>query len=152
MYQTVIFLHSFFRWFVVLSLLCALLRAMEGYRNGRPFSATDNAVRHWTATIAHIQLVLGILVYIKSPAIHYFWRNFREAVGIWSISFFALVHFAAMVVAIVLVTIGSSLAKRRTTDREKFRTMFAWCGIALLLIMVAIPWPFSPLAQRPYLR
>ncbi|PSK91117.1 hypothetical protein [Taibaiella chishuiensis] len=152
MYQTFIFLHSFFRWFVVLSLLCALLRAMEGYRSGRSFSATDNAVRHWTATIAHIQLVLGIMVYIKSPVVHYFWRNFREAIGIWSITFFALFHFAAMLAAIVLVTIGSALAKRRPGDRAKFRTLFIWFGIALVLIILAIPWPFSPLAQRPYLR
>lgn len=152
MYQTFIFLHSFFRWFVVLSLLCALLRAFNGYRTGRNFSATDNTVRHWTATIAHIQLVLGIMVYMKSPIIHYFWRHFKEAVTNWDILFFALIHLIAMVVAIVLITIGSALAKRRPDDKAKFRTMLFWFGLALLLIILAIPWPFSPLAQRPYYR
>jgi hypothetical protein len=30
--------------------------------------------------------------------------------------------------------------------------MALWFTAALLLILVAIPWPFSPFAQRPYLR
>ncbi len=152
MYQTFIFLHSFFRWFVVLSLCCALARTISGCITGRSFSKTDNTIRHWTATIAHIQLVLGIMVYIKSPVVGYFRMHFSEAVKEWDTLFFALVHALVMLAAVVMVTIGSALTRRKTTDKEKFRTMLFWYSIAFILIFLAIPWPFSPLAQRPYYR
>jgi len=57
-----------------------------------------------------------------------------------------------MTIAIVLLTIGSSVAKRQQTDRTKFRAMTIWFVLALLVIFAAIPWPFSPLANRPYFR
>ncbi|GAA4339005.1 hypothetical protein GCM10023149_49420 [Mucilaginibacter gynuensis] len=57
-----------------------------------------------------------------------------------------------MTVAIILITIGSSAAKRKTTDIAKFKTMTVFFLLALLIIFMAIPWPFSPLANRPYLR
>jgi len=57
-----------------------------------------------------------------------------------------------MLTAIVIITIGSALAKRKKTDKEKFKTMLVWFSAALLIIFIAIPWPFSPLANRPYIR
>ncbi|MBK6997231.1 MAG: hypothetical protein IPH31_20790 [Lewinellaceae bacterium] len=56
-----------------------------------------------------------------------------------------------MTVAITLISIGSSLAKRDSEDRKRFKALFIYYSLALLIILVAIPWPFSPLAQRPYL-
>jgi hypothetical protein len=70
----------------------------------------------------------------------------REAV------FFGLIHITLMVLSVVLVTIGSALAKRKQTDREKFKTMLTWFSIVLLIIFIAIPWPFSPFANRNYFR
>jgi hypothetical protein len=45
-----------------------------------------------------------------------------------------------------------ALAKRDSEDSQKFNAVFLYYSIALLIILVAIPWPFSPLAQRPYFR
>lgn len=152
MYPTLIFLHSVFRWLVLISLLFAIYRAYKGYSKGMPFSKTDNASRHWTATIAHIQLMIGMLLYIKSPLVQYFWKNMSTAVKSLDASFFALIHFVLMLAAIVVLTIGSAMAKRKQADREKFKTMLTWFSLALLIILIAIPWPFSPLANRPYIR
>ena len=66
--------------------------------------------------------------------------------------FFGLQHVLAMTVAVVVLTIGSALAKRRVSSPEKFRTMALWFTAALLLIFLTIPWPFFPWAQRPYFR
>ena len=57
-----------------------------------------------------------------------------------------------MTLAVVLITIGSSAAKRQVTDTARFRTLAIWMGIGFLILFAAIPWPFSPLAQRPLLR
>lgn len=152
MYQTITFLHSTFRWLVLLSLLYSIFRAYKGYFSDKEFSKTDNSVRHWTATIAHIQLVLGITLYSQSPIIKYFWTHFSEAKESFDLLFFGLIHISLMLFSIILITIGSSISKRKPTDKEKFKTMLIYFTIALLIIFIAIPWPFSPLANRPYFR
>lgn len=152
MYQTLTFLHSIFRWLVLLSLFYSIFRAYRGYFSSTKFSETDNSVRHWTATIAHIQLVLGITLYSQSPIIRYFWKNFNEAKESFDLLFFGMIHIFLMMFSITLITIGSSVSKRRNTDKEKFKTILIYFVIALIIIFIAIPWPFSPLANRPYFR
>ena len=152
MYSTLLILHSWFRWLVLASLGYALFRAYRGYSSGGLFTKTDNSIRHRTATIAHIQLVIGFTLYLKSPVVNAFFVNAGDGVQHLSTAFFGVIHSVLMLISIVVVTIGSALAKRRTADREKFRTMLVWFSVALLLIFIAIPWPFSPLAHRPLLR
>jgi hypothetical protein len=152
MYQYLLFFHSIFRWFVLGSLLLAIYKAYTGYKQNKPFSKADDSIRHWTATIAHTQLIIGIILYIKSPIVQYFWSNFSDAIKYFDAAFFGLYHFLLMLTSVVLITIGSALAKRKPTDKEKFRTMLFWFGLTLLIIFIAIPWPFSPLANRPYYR
>lgn len=147
-----LFCHSLLRWFVLGSLLYSIFRAYKGYSLQLPFSKTDNSVRHWTATIAHIQLIFGILIYVQSPIVKYFWKNFKEGIQNKEIAFFGILHIFLMLVSIILITIGSALAKRKAADQDKFKTMLIWFSIALLIIFIAIPWPFSPLANRPYYR
>lgn len=152
MYQTLTFLHSIFRWLVLLSLIYAIFKAYKGYYSNQTFSKTDDSVRHWTATIAHIQLVLGISLYSQSPIVSYFWKNFTTAKESFDLLFFGLIHIFLMLLSIILITIGSALAKRKQTDKDKFKTMLIWFGLGLIIIFIAIPWPFSPLANRPYFR
>ncbi len=152
MYTTALVIHSFFRWLVLISLVYAIFRAWKGMQSGGAFSRTDNAVRHWTATIAHIQLLLGFVVYLKSPVVNAFWDNPKAGSGQMGILFFSVIHFGLMLLAIMDITIGSAKAKRAETDREKFRTMLLWFVAGLIVIFLAIPWPFSPLANRPLLR
>lgn len=152
MYQTLTFYHSIMRWLVLASLAYTTYRACKGYTTNAVYTKTDNAARHWTATIAHIQLVIGIIFYSQSPVIKYFWSNTKEAVHHIDTLFFGLIHMVLMLTAISFITVGSALAKRKATDPEKFKTMLLWYSISLLIIFIAIPWPFSPLTARPYFR
>lgn len=152
MYSALIFLHSLTRWFVVISLVYAIYRAYNGFKFQKAFSKADNSIRHWTATIAHVQLIIGILVYTQSPTINYFWKHTKAALHNWEVTFYSLIHALLMLLAIVILTIGSAKAKRMQTDPEKFRTMLIWFLLAFILIFIAIPWPFSPLSNRPYFR
>jgi hypothetical protein len=152
MYPVVLAVHSVVRWMVLVSLLYALYRAYRGWLSGGTFSRHDNMVRHTTATIAHIQLVVGIWLYFVSPVIDYFLNHFSEAVHERQIRFFGMEHSTMMLTAIVCMTIGSAAAKRKPTGKQKFKTIAIWFTIALLIILISIPWPFSPMVSRPYLR
>ncbi len=152
MHQSILICHSFMRWLVLASLIYSIYIAYKGYSYKFPFTGKANLIRHWTATIAHIQLLFGILVYVQSPIVKYFWRNFKEGFQNKDTVFFGLIHIVLMLVAVVFITIGSALAKRKLSDEQKFKTMLVWFLIALIIIFIAIPWPFSPLSTRPYLR
>ena len=152
MYAFLLTLHSLLRWLVVLSLSYAVFIGFRGWYTGRVFTRRDNFVRHTTATLAHTQLTVGYLLYFNSPVIAYFRSQFSEARKQPDLLFFGLIHIALMTLAVVLITIGSSAAKRQVTDTARFRTLAIWMGLGFLVLFAAIPWPFSPLAQRPLLR
>lgn len=152
MYAILLSFHALFRWLVLLFLITAIGNAWWGLRQNSTFTNFDNKLRHWTATIAHLQLIIGLTLYFKSPLIQYFWGAPKELSPYKESSFFGFYHLLLMIIAVVTVTIGSALAKRQTTDQAKFKTMLLWFGVTLLLIFIAIPWPFSPFVNRPYLR
>ena len=152
MFETLTFLHSVFRWLVLISLVLSIYTAYSGLIKNKPFSKGINSLRHWTATIAHVQLILGIYMYMKSPTSLYFLHNTSEASKHLEILFFGLIHPLLMLTAIILITIGSALSKRKPSNTEKYKTLILWFGIGLAIILVAIPWPFSPFAHRPYFR
>lgn len=152
MYTTLLFIHSIMRWLVLASLVYTIYRSYQGYIYKRSFTSTDDSIRHWTATIAHVQLVVGFMLYIQSPLVKYFWAMPKGSTASLDLSFFSWIHILLMLVAIVIITIGSAKAKRKSNDTEKFNTLLVWFSIALLIILLAIPWPFSPLAHRPFIR
>lgn len=152
MYEALLTMHSYVRWLVLVALLLAIYRAGKGYISKATFTPTDNAVRHWAATIAHIQLLIGIILYFSSPVTKYFWANLKEAAPHKQFTFFSVIHMLLMLTAIVFITIGSAMAKRKHADQHKFKTMLIWFSLALAVVFIGIPWPFSPLANRPYFR
>jgi H+/gluconate symporter-like permease len=152
MYSILLALHSLIRWFVLASLLLAIFQAYKGWFTKRTFSRSDNQLRHWTATIAHIQLCVGLWLYFVSPIIDYFLHHYETAVHQREIRFFGMEHNLMMILAIVIITIGSMKAKRKPTDVEKHKTMALWFSFALLIILLNIPWSFSPFASRPLFR
>lgn len=154
MYPEILALHSLFRWLVVASLLFAIYRGYKGWFSDKSFSKFDNSVRQWTAIIAQIQLVIGILLYSISPLVHYFLNNFKKALPQREIRFFGMEHAVMMIIAIVIITIGSVRAKRKSTDKEKYKTMSIWFTIGILIILTSMPLPFSPapMVRRPYFR
>ncbi len=152
MYITLLTIHSLVRWLVLASLLFAIYRAYKGWLTDKSFSKFDNTVRYITATIAPIQLIVGLGLYFISPVIDFFLHNYKNAVKVGEIRFFGIEHSLMMLMAIIIITVGSLKVKNKSKDNEKFRTMAIWFTIGLLVILISIPWPFSPLANRPYFR
>lgn len=152
MYLTLLTIHSLFRWLVLCSLVFAVYRAYSGWLMHKAFTAFDNRVRHISATIAHVQLIIGVWLYFISPIVKYFLDNFHSAVHQRQIRFFGMEHSTMMLTAIILITIGSAVSKRQTTDKGKFKTIALWYTIALVIILLNVPWSFSPLVSRPLFR
>jgi D-alanyl-lipoteichoic acid acyltransferase DltB (MBOAT superfamily) len=142
--------HSVFRYLLLIVLIVTIYLAWEGRFFDKKYSKTDKILAGATSGISHIQLILGFILYFKSPVAQGFWANKSFQ---WSDNlFFGIVHFTLMSIAIVAITIGAALAKRETDDKKRFKITLQYFTFALILILIAIPWPFSPLAQRPFIR
>jgi len=152
MYSIVLSLHSLTRWLVLAGLLFTIFLACRGWLLKKSFSRLDNSFMRGTMAVSHIQLVLGLWLYVISPLINYFLHNYKNAVHQREIRFFGMEHSLMMITAIVIITIGSAKVKRKKTDNEKFKTMAIWFTVGLLIILSSVPWAFSPLVSRPYFR
>lgn len=152
MYQTLLTVHSLVRWISLVLLVYMIIRAYSGWLSSGKFTSGDSSIRKWTITSLHLQLIIGIILYFISPITTYFIGHFSETVGTRSIRFFGMEHVIMMLAAIVIATIGSARSKRRAEDILKFKTLAIWLTISLILILAAMPWPFSQAISRPWFR
>lgn len=152
MFPSLLALHSLLRWLILLSLVYSLFLAYRGWFKNRRFTPYDNWLRIITVSFVHIQLIIGIWLYFISPIVAYFLKNFSKSLHQTQLRFFGMEHITMMLISISLVTIGSSIARRKKTDKEKFKAIAIWYSLALIFIFTSIPWPFSPFTARPYFR
>lgn len=151
-YSTFLVLHSLLRWFVLISLIYTMFIAYKGWFSSLSYTPRHDKIRNITVIIAHVQLLVGLVLYGISPLIHGMFQNFGNAMGQSSIRFYGMEHSIMMIIAIVLITIGSAKAKRASESILKFKKIAIWFTIALVIILISIPWPFSPIDARPLLR
>lgn len=151
-YPFLLALHSCTRWLVVISLLWTIFLSASGYWNKGPFDKKAQITRVMMVSLIHLQAVIGFCLYFVSPITKYFMKNFGATIGDLNISFFGIIHSLLMTIAVVVATIGAALAKRAETDAEKFRLLLTYSIVTFVIIFIAIPWPFSPLAQRAWFR
>lgn len=152
MYTTLLSLHSVFRWLIVIGVIYTLYRAYTGLAANKTFTSADANTRKYTVIAAHIQLLLGLALYFLSPMVQYFMSNFSAAVKIKEMRFYGMEHSIVMFLAIVFITIGSAVSKKKDTDLAKFKALAIWFTIALILLLLMVPWPVSPFSMRPWLR
>lgn len=128
--------HSGLRWILLFALIYAIFNAFSKKKNGT-FEAKDKMISLFAFIISHVQLLLGIVLYIMEER----WNGFSNMKNAYS-RFFAVEHTLGMIIAIILITIGYSLSKKSTTDSKKFGKIGVYYLIALILILISIPWPF----------
>ncbi len=152
MYPHLLATHSALRWIFLGFLLFTLVSALRGYLQNTPYRKSDAVSRKVTVGLAHLQLLFGFGLYFISPVVRTFRDNHYSALGDMDVMFFGILHMAAMLLVTIAMTVGSALTGRKATDTAKFKTVLMFFGISFLVILVFIPWPFSPLASRPWFR
>lgn len=151
-YSTLLVLHSLLRWFVLISLIYTTYHAYKGWLSTMPYTTRDNKIRNIAVVIVHLQLLAGLVLYVISPVTQQLFSNFGEAVQQSAIRFYGMEHSVLSILAVVFITIGSAKTKRHSNDIKKFKTTAIWFTIGLIIILISIPWPFSPFDARPLLR
>lgn len=141
MYPMLVHAHSGLRWLVLLFLLLAIFSSLTKWQSGKTYTASDKRFSLMALIFTHVQLILGLVLYFISPKV----RFSGDVMGNSLTRFYTVEHMSLMLIAIVLITIGYSRAKRAVVDGKKFKSLFWYYSIGLLLILVSIPWPFRNL-------
>ena len=142
MYTGLQHLHSYLSYLVLLGLLLSLGAALIGLFGSKPFTEKDRKLGLLGLIPAHLQWVLGLILYFVSPlgAANMSGAAMKDAVS----RLYVLEHPLTMIIAVVLITVGYARAKRLTQDKARFRSIALFYGIALVLILSRIPWNAWP--------
>lgn len=135
--------HSIFRWIVLLLLLIAIFNSLVA--GNRPFIRTDARTGSILTIFADLMLLIGLaLWYFNANGFQAFKNSgFSEVMkGDEATRFFAFEHPVGMLIAIILLHIGKAQGKRAISDKSKHRRTLIFYLLALLIILVSIPWPF----------
>lgn len=151
MFEFLLGLHNLMRWVVIVMAVLAVGNAFWGWFGQRSWTERDRRLGSFFAISLDIQFLLGLLVYFLGGHFSRLLSDFGSVMSTSSLRFFGLEHFLIMLVAIVLVHIGTARARKAEGDVNKFRTTAIWFTLGILLILVAIPWPFSG-NPRPWIR
>jgi hypothetical protein len=152
LYHFLLQVHSFLRWIVLLVLLMGIFQSLTA--RSRPFNSGDRSTGTLLVIFADIMLLVGIYQWVTGP-----WGlKLIQNMGMSAVMkdatarFFAIEHMAGMLIAIVLIHIGKSFARKTLPDKIKHRRTVLFYTLALLLILISIPWPFRDAVARPWLR
>jgi len=129
--------------YVVLAVLfLAVANAILGVVQNRQLFTLEKDLRLslFGLILAHIQLLIGLVLYFVSPSgLH----AIRE-LGMGGLSaaarLLAVEHPFINIIAIVLITIGWSRHKKVMEAKSKFKRIAIFYGLGLLLILIRIPW------------
>jgi len=141
MYDFLLMLHSWNRRLILIVGITAVLMAYHGWRNKRIFSPIDNLLGTTFMGALHLQLVFGLILYFfLSPKTTYALTHFHEAMKDSHLRYFAVEHWFVMVIAIALAFIGRIMVHKTNEDKLKHKRSFIYFAIAMLLILLMVPF------------
>lgn len=141
MYTGFLHLHDTLRWILLLSLITTLVKYLIGWLGSQRWKKTDNLMGIVFTSLMDVQLLVGLVLYFfLSPITKLAISDFGAAMKNADLRFYAVEHLSMMLIAVVLVHIGRAKSKKAVGDVAKFRIATIFYGLALVVILAAIPW------------
>ena len=142
MYNGMLHLHSVLRWIILILLLLALYKNFAD-REGT-FTAMHKKLGLFLMICADLLLLVGLYQWIVGDwGLKSIQRNgFGVVMKNAGLRFFAIEHTTGMLIAIILIHLGYSYGKKAVPDPQKHKRVLLYFGLALLIILISIPWPF----------
>lgn len=139
MYTGMKHLHSMLAYVLLAGLVISILYILFAYLRNKGYNRKMALLGFISA---HLQLVIGFILYFLSP---YGIKNASGAAMKDSIlRLYFLEHPLMMLIAIILITIGYSRAKKLETSKKQNLTVLIFYTIGLLLILSRLPWHVWP--------
>ena len=144
--EILVVLHNIMRWIVVILAVVALVRAYRGWLKKRDWTDADRKSGVFLGAAMDTQMLLGIILWIfGSWGLKAFDIPVVEGASRMAVLFFALEHSFTMVVAVILVHVGTIMSRRAQDAINKHKWTAVFFTIAVILVLFAIPWTQRPL-------
>ena|SRR5438270_10446128 len=143
LYSALLHVHSVGRWVVLLLLVFAILNSLIA--GDRPFIRSDARLGTLLTIFADIMLLVGAYLWYVGPKGYKLYQAAGSMAAVMKqpvTRFFVVEHMVGMLIAIILIHIGKAQGRKPIGDRAKHRRSMIFYFVALLIILVTIPWPF----------
>ena len=144
----ILVLHSIIRWGVLLCGIWVIANAITGIISKRAFSSNDDRSNLFFMIFCDVQLLFGLILLFTNGWIDKIKSGMGDLMKDPYNRFFVVEHGMMMIVALILVHIGRSKVKKASPE-SKHKKMLLFFGIAILLIIISIPWPNKAIVGRP---
>jgi len=140
MYEVLLVLHSWLRWFVLGAGLLAVVRAYSGWTGRRAFTKGDNGISAAFSGFMWLQVIVGLGLYFGLSPVGLKAMKAAGAMKDPTTRFFGMEHVVVMILAAILAQVGRIALKKASTDTLKHKKAFTYFAIALVLVLLMIPW------------
>ncbi|MBS1501721.1 MAG: cytochrome B [Bacteroidetes bacterium] len=128
------YLHSGFRYIVLLLLVLAIVSAWANWIGKKPYSEGQRKLNLFTMISVHTQLLIGLILYFLSPNVKFVSGVMKDN----TLRYWTVEHIAGMLIAVVLITIGHSRSKKAATADKKHKAVATFYTIAVLVIVATL--------------
>jgi hypothetical protein len=144
-------LHNMLRWIILILLLVSIYKSYVGSTSKKTFDPGDKKIWLFTLIASHLTLLLGLYQWLFG---RYGLFSYVKPEGVSMMKdpylrFFQMEHPVSMILAVLFITLGYGTAKKDLEDQAKYKKALRYFLLALVLILVAVPWPFRGLVARP---
>ncbi|MEO5789121.1 MAG: hypothetical protein ACOH2D_16500 [Gelidibacter sp.] len=141
MFETVKMLHSYWAYLALIMIVIATLNALFKFFGNKEFHPIDFRISLFTLIVFHIQLLIGIVLYVTGPYLSSISELGMKGVMGNSIMRSNIVeHPLMMIIAVVFITVGYSKHKKKLTSKPKFKMLAIFYTLALICVLAKIPW------------
>ncbi len=127
-------LHSYNRYLILAALVYVLFRAWSGWMGKKPFEKADNSASLILMILVDVQLLLGLIQYFVTSA--FTTETLTPEHPLYAMArYFKMEHITGMILAIVLIHLGRSMAKKATTDEAKHKKLAIYTTVAAVFII-----------------
>jgi hypothetical protein len=134
MYNVLLLSHSYIRYFILILLVFVIVRSLMGWLGNKPFTNLDNKTGLYLLIFTHLQLMAGLVLYFLSPFVKFGPDTMSDKVT----RYWSMEHTLAMLIAVALITIARSSSKRMAGDTARFKRLFIFNLMALVIILGTI--------------
>jgi hypothetical protein len=153
MYDAALHAHSWLRWLALLLGLLAVARALSGRSSGRRWSRGDDLIGASFTGVLDLQMLIGLVMYFAlSPITKEGMRDMGAAMANTGLRFWTVEHPFGMFLALAVAHIGRGRIRKASDATRRHRTALVFFTIALILIVISIPWPGRAIIGRPLFR
>ena len=135
-------IHNILRWAVLLFGVWAVVAALAAVISKRVYTSGDNKTSLFFMISCDVQLLIGLILYFTGMWFEKVKSDMGAVMKDPAERYFAVEHALMMIIAWLLVHVGRSMVKRANTDTKKHKLTLIYFGIALIIILAMIPWPF----------